>query len=116
MDVRVNAMARSSGAIDRDREMLKLANSGGVQGEDRTLPIAVDSWEKSKMKKKRSVIKSDVSPNVVSTKPIDSYREAKPGMQQRLISDTRSRLNSDSHGLRYGLLNFNMSVCALISI
>lgn len=108
MDVRINAIARQSGVIDRDREMLKVANTGAVQGEDRTLPIAVDGWEKSKMKKKRSVIKPDVSPNAVSTKPSDSYREAKQGVQQRLISDSRSRLNSDSHGFRYGLLNFNM--------
>lgn len=108
MDGRTNALSRPSGPIDRDREMLKLSNSGAVQVEDRALPIAVDGWEKSKMKKKRSGIKPDVSPNMASTKPSDSYREAKQGMQQRLISDARSRLNNDSHGFRYGLLNFIM--------
>lgn len=117
VDVRTNALARSSGALDRDREMLKLANSGAVQGEDRTLPIAVDGWEKSKMKKKRSVIKSDVSPNAVATKPtIDSYREPKQGIQHRIISDARSRLNNDSHGVRPGVANGAVGVGKVDSI
>lgn len=81
--------------------MLRLANSGAVQGEDRTLSIGVDGWEKSKMKKKRSVIKPDVSPSTVTTKSLDGFRETKQGMQQRPIADVRSRLNNDSHGFRY---------------
>ncbi|KAK9274643.1 hypothetical protein L1049_021894 [Liquidambar formosana] len=105
MDVRTNALARPSGAIDREREMLRLPNSGAVQGEDRTLSISVDGWEKSKMKKKRSGIKPDVSPSTVSTKPVDGYREPKQGMQQRLVTDARSRLNNDSHGFRPGVAN-----------
>ena len=101
MDGRNNALVRPSGAVDRDREMLRLANSGAVQGEDRNLSIGVDGWEKSKMKKKRSGIKPDVSPSTVPTKPIDGYRETKQGMQQRPVTDARSRLNNDSHGFRY---------------
>lgn len=81
--------------------MLRLANSGAVQGEDRTLSIGVDGWEKSKMKKKRSVIKPDVSSSTVTTKSLDGFRETKQGMQQRPIADVRSRLNNDSHGFRY---------------
>ena len=66
--------------------MLKPANTGRAWGEDRTLPIAVDGLEKSEMKE-RSEIKPDASPNAMSTKPVVSYREAKEGMRQRLISD-----------------------------
>lgn len=107
MDVRSNALVRPSGAVDRDREVLRLASSGAVQGEDRNLSIGVDGWEKSKMKKKRSGIKPDASPSMVSGKPIDGFRETKQGMQQRPVSDARSRLNSDSHGFRYGFLKCN---------
>lgn len=105
MDARTNALARPSGAVDRDREILRLSNGGAVQGEDRTLSIGVDGWEKSKMKKKRSGIKPDISPSIVSAKPNDGYREPKQGMQQRLVTDARSRLNNDSHGFRPGVAN-----------
>lgn len=101
MYMQSNALVRPSGIVDRDREMLRLANSGAVQGDDRTLPIGVDGWEKTKMKKKRSGIKPDISPSMVSTKPTDGYREPKQGIQQRPITETRSRLNIDSHGFRY---------------
>ncbi|XP_050270171.1 uncharacterized protein LOC126714184 isoform X1 [Quercus robur] len=104
MDVQSNAIVRPSGAIDRDREMLRLANSGAVQAEDRSLNIGVD-WEKTKMKKKRSGIKPDVSPGTTSTKPIDGYREPKQGIQQRPVADARSRLSNESHGFRPGVPN-----------
>lgn len=100
MDVRSNTLVRPSGAVDRDREMLRLASGGAVQGEERNLSIGVDGWEKSKMKKKRSGIKPDVSP-MVTSKPVDGYRENKQGMQQKPVNDVRSRLNNDSHGFRY---------------
>ncbi|KAL6974570.1 hypothetical protein U1Q18_028754 [Sarracenia purpurea var. burkii] len=103
-DVRANTPARPSGNMDRDREVLRLSNSGATQGEDRALSVGVDGWEKSKMKKKRSGIKPDVSPNIVPPKPIDGYREPRQGMQSRLLADARSRLN-DSHGFRSGLAN-----------
>lgn len=102
MDMRSNTLVRPTGAVDRDREMLRLPNSGAVQGEDRTLSIGIDGWEKTKMKKKRSGIKPDASPSTIPTKPMDGYREIKQGMQQRPVSDARSRLNNDSHGFRYG--------------
>jgi hypothetical protein len=101
MDVQGNALVRPSGTVDRDREMLRLANSGAVQGEDRSLSIGVDGWEKTKMKKKRSGIKPDVASNMVSTKPSDGYRESKQGALQRPGTDARSRLNIDSHVFRY---------------
>lgn len=105
MDVRSNALVRPSGVVDREREMLRIANGGAVQAEDRTLPIGVDGWEKSKMKKKRSGIKPDVSPSTLSNKPIDGYREPKQGIPQRPVADARSRLSNESHGFRPGVLN-----------
>ncbi|KAJ6923202.1 hypothetical protein NC652_016755 [Populus alba x Populus x berolinensis] len=105
VDVRGNALVRPSGTVDRDREMLRLANSGAVQGEDRSLSIGVDGWEKTKMKKKRSGIKPDVASNMVSTKPSDGYRESKQGALQRPGTDARSRMNIDSHGFRPGVSN-----------
>lgn len=101
MDVRSNALVRPPGSVDRDREMLRIANSGGVQAEDRTLS-GVDGWEKSKMKKKRSGIKPEASQSFVSPKISDGYRDPKPGMQQRTVIDARSRIN-DSHGFRYDI-------------
>ncbi|GAV72982.1 hypothetical protein CFOL_v3_16470 [Cephalotus follicularis] len=110
MDARSNALIRPSGAVERDREMLRLANIGAVQGDDRSLSIGVEGWEKSKMKKKRSGIKADVSPSMVSTKPIDGYRETKQGMHQRPVTDARSRINNDSHGFRQGVANGSVGV------
>lgn len=105
MDVRGNPPARPSGAADRERDALRLANSSAVPGEDRSLSIGVDGWEKSKMKKKRSGIKPDVSSSSQSTKPVDSYDEVKQQLQQRPVSDARSRINKDSHGFRPGVAN-----------
>ncbi|XP_022754847.1 uncharacterized protein LOC111303085 isoform X2 [Durio zibethinus] len=110
MDMRNNAPVRQPGNADRDREMLRVSNSGGVQVEDRTLSGGVDGWEKAKMKKKRSVIKPDVSPSMASTKPIEGYREPKQGIQQRAVTDARSRLINDSHGFRSGIANGSVGV------
>lgn len=103
MDVRNNSLVKPAGVLDRD--ISRLANSGAVQGEDRTLSVGVDGWEKAKMKKKRSGIKADGSPSMASSKHVDGYRESKQGMQQRPVNDNRSRLSSDSHGFRYELSN-----------
>ncbi|MBA0568096.1 hypothetical protein Golob_005612 [Gossypium lobatum] len=109
VDVRNNALVRQPGNADRDKEMLRVSNSGSVQGEDRTLSGSVDGWEKTKMKKKRSGIKPDVSPSMVSTK-LEGYRESKQGIQQRAVSDARSRLSNDSHGFRSGIANGSVGV------
>ncbi|KAK2991088.1 hypothetical protein RJ640_021552 [Escallonia rubra] len=103
-DVRGSTVARPSANVDRDRETIRLQNSGAVQGDDRTLPTVVDGWEKSKMKKKRSGIKADVATSTTTTKPVDGYREPKQGIQPRLLADARSRLN-DSYGFRPGAAN-----------
>ncbi|KAL3535574.1 hypothetical protein ACH5RR_004035 [Cinchona calisaya] len=96
VDARANTLARSSGIADRDREVLKIPSSSAVQSEDRPPPLGVDGWEKLKMKKKRSGIKSDVAANSAAAKPIDVSRDAKQG--PRLLT---SRL-SESHGFRPG--------------
>ncbi|KAL1371818.1 hypothetical protein HN51_002024 [Arachis hypogaea] len=104
MDVRTNSLVRPSGPVDREKEMLRITNSGAVQGEERALPIGGDGWEKSKMKKKRSCIKLDGSPNTL-TKPVNTFQETKQGMQQRLVADGRSKLSNDSHSFRPGVSN-----------
>ncbi|XP_027902807.1 uncharacterized protein LOC114162976 isoform X3 [Vigna unguiculata] len=105
MDIRTNSLVRPSGTVDRDKEMLRIVNSSAVQGEERTLPIGGDGWEKSKMKKRRSGIKPDGSPNTALTKPVNLFQETKHGMQQRLANDTRAKLSNDSHSFRSGVTN-----------
>ncbi|KHN35878.1 hypothetical protein glysoja_013303 [Glycine soja] len=99
MDIRTNSLVRPSGTVDRDKE-IRIANSVVIQGEERTLPIGGDGWEKSKMKKKRSGIKPDGPPNIALTKPVNLFLETKHGMQQRLSTDARSKLSNDSHSFR----------------
>ncbi|KAF1892414.1 hypothetical protein Lal_00010879 [Lupinus albus] len=99
MDVRTKSPVKPSGTVGRDKEMLRVA-SNGVQSEERTLPIGDDGWEISKMKKKRSAIKSDGSPSSAIMKPVSTFHETKQGMQQRLITDARSKSSNDSHSLR----------------
>ncbi|XP_020276402.1 uncharacterized protein LOC109850747 isoform X1 [Asparagus officinalis] len=101
MDARPNSTARPSGSMDRDRDVFKLANGGATPPEEkgRSLAAAVDPWDKTKMKKKRSVLKSDASGNTVLPRPHDGDRELKRGMQQKLITEARPRLNN-AHGFR----------------
>lgn len=94
--MRPNTPARSSGSVDRDREIPRIPNNNNLQSVDRTLPpIATDGWEKAKMKKKRTGIKADTAPSTSTmlAKPIDGIREPKQGMHPRSLSDSRSRLN-----------------------
>ncbi|KAI3754169.1 hypothetical protein L1987_53947 [Smallanthus sonchifolius] len=103
-DVRPNTPARSSGSVDRVREVLRLPNSNSLQGVDRALPIVGDGWEKAKMKKKRTGVKADMAPSTSSVlvKPIDSSR-----MHPRSLADARSRSN-DPHEFRPGAANEGM--------
>ncbi|XP_071696844.1 uncharacterized protein [Rutidosis leptorrhynchoides] len=107
-DVRPNTPARSSGNLDRDKEVIRIPNTNATQSEEQVLPIVADGWEKAKMKKKRTGIKADMvsSPNSssMSTKLIDGYREPKQGMHPRHIPDAMARLN-DSHVFRPGAAN-----------
>lgn len=106
MDVRTNSLVRPSGTVDRDKEKLRIANNGVIQSEERNLPIVGDGWETSKMKKKkRSCIKLDVSPSTTLNKPVNGFQETKQGMQQRLATDSRSKLSNDSNSFRLGVSN-----------
>ncbi|KAL1825365.1 hypothetical protein ACET3Z_012143 [Daucus carota] len=104
MDVRPSTPARTAGTADRDKEGSRFPTNSVAQGEDQTLAIGVDGWEKSKMKKKRSVIKADIAPGSPATKAIDGYREPKQGVHPRLLSDGRPR-TSDSYAYRPGGAN-----------
>nr|VDC95281.1 unnamed protein product [Brassica rapa] len=100
MDVRSNSVVRqSAAAVDRDKDIMRLANHNAVQGEERT-SLGIDGWEKSKMKKKRSCIKTDCHPNLASSKVVDGYRDLKQSTQQKSMGDSRTRLNGDSNMLR----------------
>ncbi|XP_042488480.1 uncharacterized protein LOC122068667 isoform X2 [Macadamia integrifolia] len=101
MDVQANDLTRPPVAMDKDKETFRFANNGVVPSEekDRTLPIVGDGWEKSKMRKKRSGIKSDASTGTVTTKHVDGDRESKWTLQQRLLLDARPKL-SNAHGFR----------------
>ncbi|KAE8671437.1 Serine/arginine repetitive matrix protein 2 isoform 2 [Hibiscus syriacus] len=105
MGIHNHSIAGGSLEMQVGTEKCSGLHTAAVQGEDRTLSGSVDGWEKAKMKKKRSGTKPDVSPSTVSAKPIEGYREPKQGIQQRVVSDTRSRLNNDSHEFRSGIAN-----------
>ncbi|KAL0726691.1 hypothetical protein Bca4012_022784 [Brassica carinata] len=102
MDVRNNAIVRQS-ALDRDKDSMRPSNHTAVQGEDRS-SIGIDGWEKSKMKKKRSGIKTDGPSSLASNKAVDGCRELKQGIPKS-AGDSRLRLNGDSNMLRHGAVN-----------
>ncbi|XP_057766538.1 uncharacterized protein LOC130986986 isoform X2 [Salvia miltiorrhiza] len=104
MDARANHLARPPGSVDKDRDAVRISSSNSVQGEDRTLSIAVDGWENSKMKKKRTGIKIDNAASSMMTKAVDGYREPKQGTHPRLIPEARSRV-ADVYGFRSGAAN-----------
>ncbi|CAL0327877.1 unnamed protein product [Lupinus luteus] len=116
MDVRTNSVVRPSGTVDRDREMLRIPSNGVAWGEERTLPIGGDGWEKSKMKKKRSGIKPDGSPSKAMMKPVKNSHETKQGMQQRLATDARLKFSNDSHSFRPVVSNGSAGVGKLDGI
>nr|XP_029123956.1 uncharacterized protein LOC105057117 isoform X3 [Elaeis guineensis] len=103
MDVRAHGIARPSAPMNKDRDASILVNDGMALSEEKGQELAtgVDGWEKSKMKKKRSVIKSDVSASAALTRLPDADREPKRGMQQKFGTDARPRVNN-AHGFRPG--------------
>ncbi|CAN6874210.1 hypothetical protein Bca4012_077546 [Brassica carinata] len=104
MDVRSNSIVRQSAVVDRDKEIMRPANHNAVQGEDRT-SAGIDGWEKSKMKKKRSCIKTDFNPNLASNKVVDGYQDLRQGTQRKPMCDSRTRLNGDSNMSRQAAAN-----------
>ncbi|KAI4377452.1 hypothetical protein MLD38_015074 [Melastoma candidum] len=100
MEARTSSFVRPTGPVDREKESPKLASGGISQCEDRTLSSnGVEGWENSKMKKKRSGIKPEVSLVVGSLKPGDGCREFKQGMPQRSVKDVR-KSNNDLNEVR----------------
>ncbi|KAG0458593.1 hypothetical protein HPP92_023750 [Vanilla planifolia] len=93
MDAQGSGVARTSGPLERDKDMFKPINSSAVQVEenDRVFSNVADGWERSKMRKKRSVIKSDASTSSGLIKSQGVDRETKRGMQQKLGIDARPR-------------------------
>ncbi|KAJ0983896.1 hypothetical protein J5N97_002252 [Dioscorea zingiberensis] len=111
MDTRANGIARPSGIPDTDKEMFKLVNGGLAPSEDKSqaLTSEVDGSEKPRLKKRRSLIKSDVSGSAVMTRSLDSDRETKRVIQPKLGTDVRPRL-SNTHGFRSGPVSGSIRV------
>lgn len=115
MDVRANAISRPSGLPDTGREMFKFVNSGPATSEEkgRALTSEADESEKPRLKKKRSVIKSDGSGSAVMARALDSDRETKRVMQPKVGTDVRPRLNN-THGFRCD--NSSHHICMVICV
>ncbi|KAI4379556.1 hypothetical protein MLD38_005836 [Melastoma candidum] len=106
LEARANSFVRPSRPVDCEKESPKLPSGGVSQCEDQTLSsVGVEGWEKSKMKKKRSGIKADVSSVSDALKRIDGYRELNQGMQQRSIRDVRIKPNNELNEVRPGVMN-----------
>lgn len=101
MDVQAHGTSRTSGPLERDKDILKSTNGSAALGDenDRAFSTVIDGWESSRMKKKRSIIKPDVSASLGLVKP-QCDRETKRGMQQKLGIDARPKHNY-SHNFRY---------------
>ncbi|GER34365.1 hypothetical protein STAS_10566 [Striga asiatica] len=100
MDARANNPSRPSGSVDKDRDIVRFSNGSAAQSDDRSLSVAIDGWENSKMKKKRTGIKLDSACSSMMAKAADGYREPKLGMHLRLTTEPRSR-SIDAHGFRH---------------
>lgn len=91
MDVQTNNTARTSSPLERDKDMLKSASQ--LVENDGAISAVADGWERSKLKKKRSVIKSDASSSSGLSRSQGGEREVKRGMQPKLGIDARRRIN-----------------------
>lgn len=97
---RPNNLSRPSIMTDRERDLFRPGNAASQsEDKDRTLPAGSESWEKTKLKGRRSGIKSDVSLSTVANRTLDGDRDHKRGIQQRPNIDNRSR-PSEGHGFR----------------
>ncbi|CAM0955949.1 unnamed protein product [Alopecurus aequalis] len=95
MDTRTTSLSRGLGPIDRSLDPGKATNGVSAVPEEkrRGLTTSIDSWEKPKLKKKRSAIKVDVSSAGIS-RTTDVDREQKQGTQHKFSSDSRARMGS----------------------
>ncbi|XP_009387616.2 uncharacterized protein LOC135584287 isoform X8 [Musa acuminata AAA Group] len=99
-DARDNSIGRSSGLVDRDKDVTKFANGNSALPEEKAqvLPCA-DGLAKSKMKKKRSIVKSDISTSIVLARPPNGDCEPKQrGIQQKL--DGKPKMNNHTFSFR----------------
>ncbi|XP_020583198.1 uncharacterized protein LOC110026560 [Phalaenopsis equestris] len=97
-----NGTARASSLLERDKDAVKFISGSTthlVENDGAFSPVA-DGWERSKLKKKRSAIKSDTSGSRLSRSQ-GAEREAKRGMQHKLGIDARPRI-SHAHSFRPG--------------
>lgn len=94
MDARTTGPSRGPGPIDRISDPGKATNGSSAVPEEkvRGLATSIESWEKPKMKKKRSAIKADMSSAGVS-RTADTDRELKQG-QHKFNNDGRARMAS----------------------
>lgn len=112
MEARANNPARPPGSVDKDRDAVRMSSSNSVQGEGRTLSVAVDGWENLKTKKKRTGVKVDNAASSVTTKAVDGYREPRQGTHPRLLPEARARV-ADAYGFRYAVTYFLLSIIFL---
>lgn len=103
MDLQANGTTRISGPLERDKDMLKAINGTVAQlaENDGAFSAVPDGWERSKLKKRRSIIKSDTSSSSCMTRPQGGEREVKRGIPQKLNTDARPK-NNHSHSFRSG--------------
>lgn len=102
LEGRSNGLSRPPILTDRERDLFRSGNPASQsEDKDRTLPAGSEGWEKTKLKGRRSGIKSDVSLSTVANRTLDGDRDHKRGIQQRANVDNRSR-PSEGHGYRSG--------------
>ncbi|KAJ3687611.1 hypothetical protein LUZ61_016775 [Rhynchospora tenuis] len=101
MDTRNLGATRSSASIDKTRDVSKITSRSS--GEEKAQELAANnSWEKPKLKKKRSVIKTDASTSVGPARSLDRDRERKQEAPPRLGGDGRAKVTGPSSS-RYGI-------------
>nr|XP_009387605.1 PREDICTED: uncharacterized protein LOC103974449 isoform X7 [Musa acuminata subsp. malaccensis] len=99
-DARDNSIGRSSGLVDRDKDVTKFANGNSALPEEKAQVLrCADGLAKSKMKKKRSIVKSDISTSIVLARPPNGDCEPKQrGIQQKL--DGKPKMNNHTFSFR----------------
>lgn len=105
MDVQTNGTTRTSSPLERDKEMSKPPINGSATQlveNDGAFSAVADGWERSKLKKKRSVIKSDALSSSGLSRS-QGEREVKRGMQHtKLGIDARPKINH-ANSFRYNI-------------
>jgi hypothetical protein len=93
IDARNIGASRSSGSVDKTRDISKITNRSS--GEEKPSGLtANNSWEKPKMKKRRSVIKTDASSTASLTRSVDGDREKKQEVVPKLGGDARPKVTA----------------------